>query len=117
MRRDERGIATVYAVVVVSTLTLVAVVLMQLSALVGLRQRASAAADLAALAASRASSEGRDGCLAARSIARDNDADVVACRMDLEVATVTVRAVSPRWWGGQWSARSIARAAPVTYLE
>ncbi|WP_293784355.1 flp pilus-assembly TadE/G-like family protein, partial [uncultured Aeromicrobium sp.] len=75
------------------------------------------AADLAALAGSQASTEGHDGCDAARDVAEQNRASLVDCRMDADVATVTARAESPRWWGGRWAIEQRARAAPISYLE
>ncbi|WP_166375878.1 Rv3654c family TadE-like protein [Aeromicrobium phragmitis] len=109
--------ATVSALVVGVLLLVLGVVGWQLAELIGLRHEARAAADLAALAGSQASVEGEDGCEAAREVARENDAILADCRMDADVATVTARAESPRWWGGRWAVEQRARAAPVSYLE
>ncbi|MFD1859463.1 hypothetical protein EHW97_07620 [Aeromicrobium camelliae] len=115
--RAERGVATVTAVVIGAVLVLLGVVGLQLAQLIGLRHEASAGADLAALAGSQASTEGDDGCEAARDVAEENGVALTACRMDADVATVTARAESPRWWGGRWAVEQRARAAPVSYLE
>jgi secretion/DNA translocation related TadE-like protein len=112
----QRGATTVHAVTVAVLLVIVTLVLVQATSLVRMRHRVAAAADLAALAASRASVAGDDGCRAARDVARRNGARLVACRMDFDVATVTARATSPPWWGGRWATEQRARAAPQTYL-
>jgi hypothetical protein len=36
--------------------------------------------------------------------------------MDLDVATVTARARTPRWWGHRWAFEVDARAAPDFYV-
>lgn len=113
----ERGVATVWAAVAIAVLVLVGVVGLQIAQLIGLRHTASAAADLAALAGSRASLSGQDGCERAADVAQENGATLPECRMDADVATVTARAESPRWWGGQWAVEQRARAAPASYLE
>lgn len=112
----DRGAVAVHAVTVSVVLVLLALVVVQAAGLVRMRHRVAAAADLAALAASQASTEGRDGCRAARSIARRNGAQVTRCRMDYDVATVTARATSPPWWGGRWATEQRARAAPQSYV-
>ncbi|GAA2083078.1 hypothetical protein IDH50_04965 [Aeromicrobium tamlense] len=117
MRSAERGSATVQAAAVVALLSLVAFVCLQIALAVSLRERAAAAADLAALAASRASVEGANPCGVARRVAGDNGARLRDCRMDADVATVTARAVGPRWSIGRWAADQRARAAPAWYLE
>ena len=114
--RTEHGSATVWAAFIVTGIVVVAVIGWQIAQLVGLRHQASAGADLAALAASRASLAGTAPCDRAEQVARDNDTILIRCRMDADVATVTARAESPRWWGGQWAVEQRARAAPVSYL-
>lgn len=113
----ERGAATVHAATVAVLLVVVGVVLAQAAGLVQLQHRAAAAADLAALAGSRASAAGDDGCKVAADVARRNGARLVACRMDFDVATVTARTTSPRWWGGRWASEQRARAAPEAYVK
>ncbi|MCL3817395.1 Rv3654c family TadE-like protein [Aeromicrobium wangtongii] len=112
----DRGAMAVHAVTLSVLLVVVALVVVQGAGLVRMRHRVAAAADLAALAASQASAEGRDGCRVARSIARRNGAELTRCRMDYDVATVTARAMSPLWWGGRWATEQRARAAPESYV-
>lgn len=116
VRYVERGSSSAYAVIAASMLLIVSLMVTEIAGLVAVRHRASAAADLSALAASRASVSGHDGCSAAREIARLNRAAIVSCRMDYDVATVQARATSRRWWGHRWSAEMAARAAPEFYL-
>ncbi|WP_375000972.1 Rv3654c family TadE-like protein [Aeromicrobium sp. CTD01-1L150] len=117
MRSSERGVVSAHAVWVVTAITVVALLAVQVAALVQLRHRAASAADLSALAASRASVAGQDGCRAAEDIARRNGAHLQACRMDLDVATVTTRLASTPWWGGEWVTTQDARAAPTSYVD
>lgn len=115
--RTERGAVTAHALWAAAMLVLVALVATEMAGLVAVRHRAASAADLSALAASRASTAGLDGCDAAETTARLNHATLVACRMDSDVATVTARTASQRWWGHRWAAEIAARAAPTSYLE
>lgn len=114
-RRPERGSVTVHALWVTAVLVGVVALGLQLTALVALRHRVAGAADLAALAGSRAASEGTEPCAAAERVARRNDARLERCRADLEVVTVTATAAARPWWGGTWTARVRARAAPSWY--
>ncbi len=116
-RSRERGSATVHAVIAASCVVLVALVVTEMAGLVAVRHRATAAADLSALAASQASVAGRDGCAAAHDIAGRNGAVIVSCRMDHDVATVEARTTSRRWWGHRWASQVRARAAPEFYLS
>jgi secretion/DNA translocation related TadE-like protein len=115
-RRPERGAATAHAISIGVGLLVMTLVMVQAAGLVRLRHRVAAAADLAALAASQTSVAGADGCAAARTIARRNGAQLVRCRMDFDVATVTARARSEPWWYAAWGTEQRARAAPETYL-
>ena len=117
VRAGDRGVATAFVATAATALVIIAVVVAEIAGLVAVRHRATAAADLAALAASRASVAGVDGCGAARAAARRNGARLTTCRMDYDVATVTARATSRRWWGHRWAADIEARAAPEFYLE
>lgn len=117
MSRKEHGVVTAHAVWVVTAITVVALLAVQVVALVQLRHRAASAADLSALAASRASVVGEDGCRAAERLARKNGARLEACRMDLDVATVTTRLSATPWWGGEWVTTQDARAAPTSYVD
>lgn len=114
---DERGAVTVYAASAAVLLTLLALVMTQVAGLVRLKHSVASAADLAALAASRASVEGDDGCDAARDLVRRNQAQLVSCRMDYDVATVVAGGASRQWWGHTWRVEQKARAAPAFYLE
>ena len=112
----ERGSATMTAVIAAGVLLACAVAAAIIGGPIATGQRASQAADLAALAGSAASLDQRDGCDAARAVARANGAHLVACRMDADVATVTVRAERRSPWGS-WGSERKARAAPLTYLQ
>jgi secretion/DNA translocation related TadE-like protein len=114
--RRERGSVTVHALWVAVLLVVVAVLMAQVGTVVRLKHQVASAADLAALAGSRASLAGRDGCAAARGVARRNGVELKQCRMDLDVATVTARARTPRWWGHRWAFEVDARAAPDFYV-
>lgn len=116
-RGGERGAVTVYAIVIGSFLALVALVIAQATALIQLQHEVSTAADLSALAATQASVAGRDGCAAARTVAERNHAQVISCRMDFDVATLTTRGESRAVWGRRFAFERKARAAPADYLE
>jgi len=113
----ERGSVTIHAVWVAALLVVVAILMAQVGTVVRVKHQVASAADLAALAGSRASLAGRDGCNAAREVARRNDASLVECRMDLDVATVTARGRTPSWWGHRWGFEVKARAAPDFYVR
>lgn len=115
-RRPETGAATVYAASIALLLTTAALVVTQVAGLVRLKHSVAAAADLSALAATRASVNGDDACDAATAIARRNGARVLTCRMDFDVATITARGASRSWWGHRWAFEQKARAAPEFYL-
>ncbi|MGZ5368643.1 Rv3654c family TadE-like protein [Aeromicrobium sp.] len=114
--RQERGSVTVYAMAAGAFLSLLALVVFQGATLLRLQHEVSKAADLAALAATQASVAGRDGCRAAEDLARRNNAAVVRCRMDFDVATVTTRGESRTVWGQRFAFERVARAAPSDYL-
>ena len=114
-RHGEIGSVTVHAVWVSVVLCVVLVIGLQVAALVQARHQVAAAADLAALAGSRASTEGRSGCDAARDVAERNGVRLATCRMDLDVATVEATATVEPWWGGTWTTTIEARAAPAWY--
>lgn len=115
--RREHGSASLHAVWVAVVLAVVTLLVVQVAALVQLRHRAASAADLAALAGSRASVAGQDGCGAAADVARRNGATLRSCRMDLDVATVTTTLAASPWWGGRWVTEQDARAAPDHYVD
>jgi secretion/DNA translocation related TadE-like protein len=113
----DRGAVTVHAVSIAVLLVAAALVVTEMAGLVRLRHRVASAADLSALAATQASVAGEDACSVARRIAERNGSTVVTCRMDYDVATITTRAASHRWWGHRWAVEQKARAAPDYYLE
>jgi secretion/DNA translocation related TadE-like protein len=115
VRRAERGSVTIHAVWVAVVMCVVAVVMVQVATMVRVKHQVASAADLAALAGSRASLAGHDGCDAARAVAHHNGAVLVRCRMDLDVATVTARQRTSSWWGRRWVFEVDARAAPDFY--
>ena len=116
-RCHEEGAVTAYAASIAFVLVIAGLVITQVAGLVRLRHEVSAAADLAALAASQASVAGRDACEVGEDIARRNGTTLVACRMDFDVATVSARASSPTWWDHRWAFEQEARAAPASYLD
>ena len=116
VRQRERGSVTVHALWVATVLCVVAIVMAQVATVIRVKHQVASAADLAALAGSRASLAGHDGCDAARAVARHNDAQLVRCRMDLDVATVTARRRTSSWWGHRWAFEVDARAAPDFYV-
>ncbi|GGS27701.1 hypothetical protein GCM10010221_26670 [Streptomyces parvus] len=88
----DRGVATVWAAVTVAVLCTVFAVVLALGQAVASRHRAGGAADLAALAAADRALEGAGAaCEAARRVALAQDAVVVRCAVEGEVADVTVR--------------------------
>ncbi len=116
-RAGDRGAVSVLAVCLVVLLLAVAGGAVEMGAALRARHMAASAADLAALAASRAAESGEDACAEAEEVARLNGAKLVTCRLDAAVATVTAEVRTPRWWGHGWSSRQSARAAPVSYLQ
>ncbi len=114
--RSERGSAAVYAMVFATAVGVVAVIAAQCVALARIQHKAASAADLAALAASRAAQHGHDGCAEAREVAESNAATVRDCEMSDSVATVTVQIESPPMWGRTWEVAQRARAAPGDYV-
>ncbi|MFY0409565.1 Rv3654c family TadE-like protein [Solicola sp. PLA-1-18] len=112
MRRGERGSGTVHAATVCVALAAVALVAVQAAGLLAVKHRVTAAADLAALAASQAAETGGEGCESAAEVARLNGARLVRCQMVASVATVAVDGRSPRVLGRRWSVERTARAAP-----
>jgi len=116
-RRSDRGSVTVYALMAGFMLCLGTIIGAQATALIRLQHEVSAAADLAAVAASAAAVSGADGCAVARHIAERNGASLVACSMAYEVATVTARGTSGPFWGQRFKVERKARALPADYLS
>ncbi|MHB0892318.1 Rv3654c family TadE-like protein [Streptomyces sundarbansensis] len=89
----DRGVATVWAAVTATGLCTVFAVVLALGQAVAARHRAGGAADMAALAAADRALEGVEvACGAARRVALAQDAEVVRCAVEGEVADVTTRA-------------------------
>ncbi len=105
------------AIGVVVALAVLAGVGIEVAAAVRAQHTAAGAADLAALAASRAVESGQDACAVADDIARRNGATVVECRLDAAVATITTEVTVAGWIGDGWVSRRTARAAPASYLD
>ncbi|MBK3528993.1 flp pilus-assembly TadE/G-like family protein [Streptomyces sp. MBT67] len=92
-RGADRGVATVWVAVTAAGLCTVFAVVLALGQAVAARHRAGGAADLAALAAADRALEGAEAaCEAARRVALAQDAAVVRCAVQGEVADVTARA-------------------------
>ncbi|MGW1295105.1 Rv3654c family TadE-like protein [Streptomyces sp. NPDC002533] len=88
----DRGLATVWVAVTAASLCTVFAVVLALGQAVAARHRAGGAADLAALAAADRALEGAEAaCEAARRVAVAQDAVVVRCAVQGEVADVTAR--------------------------
>ncbi len=111
-RRGEAGAATLLAVSLAGVLLLVGAALSVVGAMVAAHRQAQAGADLAALAGATAAARGHDACLAARVVARLNDAAVVGCAVDGAAVTVEVRVAGPRWLGQKADLEARARAGP-----
>ncbi|MGW4624579.1 Rv3654c family TadE-like protein [Streptomyces rubiginosohelvolus] len=92
-RGADRGVATVWVAVTAAGLCTVFAVVLALGQAVAARHRAGGAADLAALAAADRALEGAEAaCEAARRVALAQDAAIVRCAVQGEVADVTARA-------------------------
>jgi secretion/DNA translocation related TadE-like protein len=111
--REERGTATVFALVFVGLLATVAVLGAAVAAvLVGQRQ-AAAAADLAALAGASAVQDGGAACPAAEQIAERNRAGLRECAVSGDVVTVEVTLAVRSVFRSEVQVRARARAGPV----
>ena len=111
---DERGSATVLAVVMIAALVTVSAAAVQLGAAVGTRHRAEAAADLAALAAATRAVQGvAAACDSARVVTEGMGTELVRCDLDGWHAVVQVRAQGPVSVLGWGSGHGRARAGPV----
>jgi secretion/DNA translocation related TadE-like protein len=109
---DQRGSATVLAVVVSGVLATTFVVAAVIGgALVGQR-RAATAADLAALAGASALQQAQPACTVARRLARANDATLTSCTVDGDEVRVGTAVRVPLWRGRSLTVESAARAGP-----
>lgn len=89
MTRD-RGSATVWTTMAITTLCVVFAVVLTMGQAVVARHRAGAAADLAALAAADTALDGAaEACAEADRVARAQGAEVVRCAVTGEIADVT----------------------------
>ena len=110
---DERGSASVLAVVLVGALSVAAVLVAAVGAVVADPRRVASAADLAALAGAAAVQSGRDGCASAGAVARRNAARLASCVVTGSVVTVRTTRETRPLLGRRLTVRSAARAGPV----
>ncbi|MBA2639366.1 MAG: flp pilus-assembly TadE/G-like family protein [Nocardioidaceae bacterium] len=111
--RTECGLATVFALVLMGGLLAVTGVAAAGTGVAIALHRASAAADLAALAGGQALREGAEPCSAVARSAASNGARVTACAVDGVDVQVTVEVRTPTVAGLAWAVPSTARAGPV----
>ena len=104
--KDERGYATVMLAALLGLAVVLCAFGVCVAAIAGARVRASTAADLAALAAARASD-----CALADQVARLNGAELVVCQRDGVDVIVDVR-VPVAVLGRQLHGSAWARAGP-----
>ncbi|RBM22542.1 Rv3654c family TadE-like protein [Streptomyces sp. PT12] len=105
----DRGSATVWAVLCATLLCLLFAAVLALGQVSGARQRAAAAADLAALAAADVALDGREAaCATAERVAAAQHARVVRCHIGGEIADLTAEARA-----GPYAVRVRARAGPA----
>jgi secretion/DNA translocation related TadE-like protein len=102
-----------WAVVLISVLSLVTFVVAGLTGVIGARHRAESAADLAALAAAVSARDGGDACAAAEAVARANAGSLVGCTARDKVVEVSVQVATPVLWGTTWKQVAVARAGPA----
>lgn len=115
--RAQAGSASLIVVVLVAAVTVAALVAAILGRLLVEHRRASAAADLAALAAAGAIQAQRPACPAAAAVADGNRARLVACKTDGEQVSVEVSVLTPLIGWGTVSVHARARAGPVSGHE
>lgn len=109
----DRGFVTVAVLGLVLVLASVAAAIVMLGSVAVARHRAAAAADLAALSAAQHADEGPGpACLAATKVARGQDAELVACRLEGREALVEALVRPVGLLGGLGAAHAQARAGP-----
>ena len=113
MLRDERGVATTWAVVLIAVLSMVTFMAASATGVVGARHRAESAADLAALAGAVSARDGGEPCAAAAEVARHNDSALFECMVREQVVEVSVAVQTPVLWGATWEQVGVARAGPA----
>lgn len=110
----DRGAATVWTVGAIAALTSVTVLVLWLGAAAATRHRAASAADLAALAAAGAVTEGeRVACGKARWVTDHMGVEMHSCRLDGAEARVETAAAPPGVLAGFGPAEARARAGPA----
>lgn len=110
--RDERGAATVLALMVASVLVMLGLAGVWVGAVVARHRAAQSAADLAALAGALAVQDGRNPCGAVEEIARANAARPTRCTVVGEDVWVTVQVEAPGLLGRKPSVVGRAHAGP-----
>lgn len=111
----DRGSASTWLVGLCAVLILAVTASVLAGSAIVTRHRATAAADLSALAAAGSALEGRDAaCAAAAEIAVGMGADVVSCDLAGVVATVRVAVSAELGVVGHVTAEASARAGPVS---
>lgn len=111
----DRGSATVLAITVIMLVTLAGLAGVTLGSALVARHRTAAAADLAALAGAARAAEGQTAaCSRARAVAAANGAGLTSCRVAGQVVEVVAAIRLPLVFGVPMTARSRARAGPVS---
>ncbi|MEV6557342.1 Rv3654c family TadE-like protein [Nocardia sp. NPDC051756] len=112
--RADDGAATVFACLALAGLIAATLMIGQVGVVVVTRHQAQAAADLAALAAAGALTEGADaGCAAASEVARRMGTRMQECEVAEWDATVIVNRNVPMSLLVVSTVRAVARAGPV----
>lgn len=111
--RDERGSASILGCCIMAALITITATVLHVGAVVVVRHRLQAAADLAALAVASSLDRGSvEACVVAQTVADRMDVGVRSCRIDGWDAVVETHApVSPVF--GDREASAIARAGPA----
>ena len=103
------------AIAVIMFITLAGLAGVTLGSALVARHRTAAAADLAALAGAARAAEGQTAaCARARAVAAANRAGLASCRVAGQVVEVVAVIRLSALFGVPMTARSIARAGPVT---
>lgn len=113
-RQEQRGSATVYAMVFIGLLTTLAFLGATIAGLFVGQRRVAAAADVAALAGAAALQQGRAGCEAAGRISAANQVELVGCETNGAVLSVKVAMDVPSAFGATFAATGEARAGPAS---
>lgn len=113
-RPAERGAATVTACLALTALLAVTLLFVQVGVVIVARHRAQAVADLGALAAAGALTDGTDACARARDLAHRMRVRVRSCTVagwDVTVVAELTASLGPL---GASDVRAVARAGPAT---